>query len=37
MLAQVGLLDKAALPITGAEQVSRLLDPSLPSNTLIPK
>jgi len=36
MLAQVGLLDKAALPITGAEQVSRLLDPSLPSNTLIP-
>jgi len=37
MLAQIGLIDKARLPVTGAEQAARLLDPSLPSNTLIPK
>jgi carboxymethylenebutenolidase len=37
MLAQLGLIDKAKLPVTGAEQAARLLDPSLPSNTLIPK
>jgi carboxymethylenebutenolidase len=37
MLAQLGLIDKATLPITGAEQAARQLDPSLPSNTLIPK
>ena len=37
MLAQIGLLDRAALPVSGAEQAARLLDPSLPSNTLIPK
>ena len=37
MLVQLGLLDKAALPVTGAEQRARLLDPKLPSNTLIPK
>jgi len=37
MLAQLGLIDKARLPVTGAEQAARLLDPSLPSNTLIPK
>jgi carboxymethylenebutenolidase len=36
LLVQVGLLDKANLPVTGAEQAARLLDPSLPSNTLIP-
>jgi hypothetical protein len=36
MLVQLGLLDKAALPVTGAEQTARLLDPKLPSNTLIP-
>jgi carboxymethylenebutenolidase len=36
MLAQIGLLDKTRLPVTGAEQAARLLDPSLPSNTLIP-
>ena len=34
---QIGLLDKAKLPVTGAEQAARLLDPTLPSNTLIPK
>jgi carboxymethylenebutenolidase len=37
MLAQVGLLDKNKLPVSGAEQATRLLDPSLPSNTLIPR
>jgi carboxymethylenebutenolidase len=35
LLVQVGLLDKAKLPVTGAEQADRLLDPTLPSNTLI--
>ena len=34
LLAQVGLLDPAALPVTGAEQVRKLLDPTLPSNEL---
>jgi carboxymethylenebutenolidase len=37
MLVQLGLLDKVALPVTGAEQTAWLLDPDLPSNTLIPK
>ena len=37
MLVQIGLLDRAGLPVSGAEQAARLLDPSLPSNTLIPK
>ena len=37
LLVQIGLLDKGKLPVTGAEQAARLLDPSLPSNTLIPK
>jgi carboxymethylenebutenolidase len=37
MLVQLGLLDGAALPVTGAEQTARLIDPKLPSNTLIPK
>jgi carboxymethylenebutenolidase len=37
MLVQLGLLDPAALPVSGAEQAARLLDPTLPSNTLIPK
>lgn len=35
LLAQVGLLDAATLPITGAEQAHRVLDPALPSNELI--
>ena len=30
MLVQIGLLDKSKLPVTGAEQAARLLDPSLP-------
>jgi carboxymethylenebutenolidase len=37
LLAQLGLIDAKALPVSGAEQAARLLDPSLPSNTLIPK
>jgi len=37
ILAQIGLLNPAALPISGAEQAARLRDPSLPSNTLVPK
>lgn len=37
MLVQLGLLDKTALPVTGAEQAARIIDPDLPSNTLIPK
>ena len=37
MLVQLGLLDKTALPVTGAEQTARLIDPTLPSNMLIPK
>ena len=35
LLAQLGLIDAAKLPVSGAEQAARLLDPSLPSNTLI--
>jgi carboxymethylenebutenolidase len=35
LLVQIGLLDKTKLPVTGAEQANRLLDPTLPSNTLI--
>jgi carboxymethylenebutenolidase len=37
VLVQLGLLNKRGLPITGTEQAARLLDPSLPSNTLITK
>jgi carboxymethylenebutenolidase len=37
MLVQLGLVDKAGLPVSSAEQAARLLDPNLPSNTLIPK
>ena len=37
MLVQLGLLDPSALPVTGTEQAARLLNPKLPSNTLIPK
>lgn len=37
LLVQIGLLAKGSLPVTGAEQAARLLDPRLPSNALIPK
>ena len=35
LLVQIGLLDAAILPVSGAEQAARLLDPKLPSNALI--
>ncbi len=35
LLAQIGLLDPATLPIAGVEQARRVLDPTLPSNELI--
>jgi carboxymethylenebutenolidase len=35
LLVQVGALDPAELPVAGAEQARKLLDPSLPSNTLM--
>ena len=35
LLVQVGLLDPAGLPVTGAEQARKLLDPSLPGNALL--
>jgi carboxymethylenebutenolidase len=35
LLAQVGLIDPAQLPVTGAEQAHKLRDPTRPSNELI--
>jgi len=35
LLVQVGLLDPKLLPVSGAEQVHRLLDPSQPANKMI--
>ena len=35
VLAQLGLLDAAALPVAGAESARKVLDPSLPSNELL--
>ncbi|MFM8220714.1 MAG: hypothetical protein ACKOJF_17505, partial [Planctomycetaceae bacterium] len=35
VLVQLGLLQPARLPITGAEQARKVEDPGLPSNTLI--
>ncbi len=34
VLAQLGLIDKEKLPVTGAEAADRVLDPELPLNTL---
>ena len=36
VLVQIGLLDPAGLPVAGAAQANKLLDESLPSNTLMP-
>jgi carboxymethylenebutenolidase len=36
VLAQAGLLDPKGLPVAGAEQARKLLDKTLPSNTLMP-
>jgi carboxymethylenebutenolidase len=35
LLVQIGLLDSAILPVSGADQAHKLLDPRLPSNQLI--
>jgi carboxymethylenebutenolidase len=35
VLAQIGLLDASTLPVVGVESARKVLDPSLPSNTLI--
>jgi len=35
LLVQVGLLDPALLPVAGAEQAKRLLDPTRPANEII--
>ena len=35
VVAQLRLIDKTGLPIAGAEQAARLLDPTLPSNTFL--
>src|SRR5260370_5952571 len=35
VLAQLGLLDAAKLPVAGAESAKKALDPSLPANALI--
>ena len=35
VLAQVGLIDPADLPVAGAESARKVLDPRLPANTLM--
>jgi carboxymethylenebutenolidase len=35
VLVQLGLLDASALPVVGAGSAHKVLDPSLPANTLI--
>jgi carboxymethylenebutenolidase len=35
LLVQVGLFDSASLPVAGAEQAKRLVDPSQPANEMI--
>jgi carboxymethylenebutenolidase len=35
LLVQIGLLDAAKLPVSGAEEARRVLDPSMPCNELI--
>jgi carboxymethylenebutenolidase len=35
VLVQIGLLDPKGLPVAGVEQGKKLLDESLPSNTLM--
>lgn len=36
VLAQIDLIDPKGLPVAGVEQARKLLDKSLPSNTLMP-
>ena len=35
LLVQIGLLDPKSLPVSGAEQAARLMDPGEPANELI--
>ena len=35
VLAQLGLIDPAKLPVAGAESARKVLDPALPANALI--
>jgi carboxymethylenebutenolidase len=35
LLVQIGLLDKALLPVSGVEQARKVLDKDLPANTLL--
>jgi carboxymethylenebutenolidase len=37
VLVQIGLLDPTGLPVSGREQARKLLDPSLPSNEMMPQ
>ncbi|HSE30957.1 MAG TPA: dienelactone hydrolase family protein [Pyrinomonadaceae bacterium] len=37
VLAQLGLIDSMALPVAGVESAEKVLDPKLPSNTLMSK
>ena len=36
VLVQLGLLDPKGLPVAGAESARKVIDPSIPSNTLMP-
>ena len=35
LLVQIGLLDPSLLPVAGAEQAKRLLDPNQPANEMM--
>jgi carboxymethylenebutenolidase len=35
VLAQLGLIDPATLPVAGADSARKVLDPTLPANALI--
>jgi carboxymethylenebutenolidase len=35
VLAQIGLIDAATLPIAGVESARKVLDPTLPANALM--
>jgi len=37
VLVQVGLLDRAGLPVAGVEVARKVLNPALPANTLMPE
>jgi carboxymethylenebutenolidase len=35
VLVQIGLLDPKGIPVAGAESAQKVLDPTIPANTLI--